>query len=261
MPQVLCPVLVGRDEEARLLRAALTAAGTGRGSTVFVAGEAGIGKSRLVREVARTAAESGLAVLAGRAVAGGSPTPFRPFAEALTSAGRAGRLPSSEELGPFRPVLGRLIPQWRPPQPVPGEESPVFLGEAVLRLLRALAPQAGCVLVLEDLHWADQETLALLEYLADNLAAERAVCLATLREAGYEQGGEAAALASALAARGSAAVLTLGRLDPAAMAEWPGPAWTPPTCRPRCTHSSPGGPRVSRSWSRRCWPDWWGRGR
>ena len=155
-------------------------------------------------------------MLAGRAVAGGAPTPFRPFAEALTSAGRAGRLPASEELGPFRPVLGRLIPEWRPPQPVPGEESPVFLGEAVLRLLRALAPQAGCVLVLEDLHWADQETLALLEYLADNLAAERVLCLATLR--GYE-GGEAAALASALAARGSAAVLSLGRLDPAAMAD------------------------------------------
>jgi len=217
--QVLCPVLVGRDEEARWLRAVLTAAGTGRGSTVFLAGEAGIGKSRLVREVTRAAAENGLAVLAGRAVAGGAPTPFRPFAEALTSAGRAGRLPPSEELGPFRPVLGRLIPEWRPPQPVPGEESPVFLGEAVLRLLRALAPQAGCVLVLEDLHWADQESLALLEYLADNLAAERAVCLATLRDAGYEQGGEAAALASALAARGSAAVLALSRLDPAAMAD------------------------------------------
>ena len=58
------------------------------------------------------------------AVAGGAPTPFRPFAEALTSAGRAGRLPASEELGPFRPVLGRLIPEWRPPQPAPGEESP-----------------------------------------------------------------------------------------------------------------------------------------
>ena len=86
---MLCPVLVGRDEEARWLRAVLTAAGTGRGSTVFLAGEAGIGKSRLVREVTRAAAENGLAVLAGRAVAGGAPTPFRPFAEALTSAGRA----------------------------------------------------------------------------------------------------------------------------------------------------------------------------
>jgi predicted ATPase len=215
VPQVLCPVLVGRDEEAGRLRAALAAAGTGCGSTVFLAGEAGIGKSRLVREVVRTAGESGLTVLAGRAVAGGAPTPFRPFAEALTSAGRAGRLPASEELGPFRPVLGRLIPEWRPPQPVPGEETPVFLGEAVLRLLRVLAPQAGCMLVLEDLHWADQETLALLEYLADNLAAERVLCLATLRE----EGGEAAALASALAARGSAAMLALGRLDPAAMAD------------------------------------------
>jgi len=215
VPQVLCPVLVGRDEEARRLRAALAAAGTGCGRTVFLAGEAGIGKSRLVREVVRAAGESGLTVLAGRAVAGGAPTPFRPFAEALTSAGRAGRLPASEELGPFRPVLGRLIPEWRPPQPVPGEETPVFLGEAVLRLLRVLAPQAGCVLVLEDLHWADQETLALLEYLADNLAAERVLCLATLRE----EGGEAAALASALAARGSAAMLALGRLDPAAMAD------------------------------------------
>ena len=215
MPQVLCPVLVGRDEEARRLRAALEAARTGRGSAVFLAGEAGIGKSRLVREIARAAAERGLTVLAGRAVARGAPTPFRPFAEALTSAGRAGRLPASEELDPFRPVLGRLIPEWRPPQPAPGEESPVFLGEAVLRLLRALAPRAGCVLVLEDLHWADRETLALLEYLADNLAAERVLCLATLRD----EGGEAATLASALAARGSAAVLPLGRLDPLAMAD------------------------------------------
>jgi len=215
VPQVLCPVLVGRDEEARRLQAALAAAGAGRGSAVFLAGEAGIGKSRLVREIVRAAGEHGLTVLAGRAVAGGAPTPFRPFAEALTSAGRAGRLPASEELDPFRPVLGRLIPEWRPPQPAPGEESPVFLGEAVLRLLRALAPRAGCVLVLEDLHWADQETLALLEYLADNLAAERVLCLATLRD----EGGGAAALASALAARGSAAVLPLSRLDPAAMAD------------------------------------------
>ncbi|HEY2284215.1 MAG TPA: ATP-binding protein, partial [Streptosporangiaceae bacterium] len=204
MPQVLCPVLVGRDEEARRLRAALTAAGAGRGGTLFLAGEAGIGKTRLVREIARTAGEQGLTVLTGRAVAGGAPTPFRPFAEALTAAGRAGRLPAGPDLGPFQPVLGRLIPQWRPVpvqpapgqlapgqlapvqpapvQPVPGEESPVFLGEAVLRLLRALAPPAGCVLVLEDLHWADRETLGLLEYLADNLATERVLCLATVRE-------------------------------------------------------------------------------
>jgi predicted ATPase len=52
----------------------------------------------------------------------------------------------------------------------------------VLRLLRLLSPQAGCLLVLEDLHWADGETLALLEYLADNLSAERVLCVGTLRD-------------------------------------------------------------------------------
>ncbi len=96
-----------------------------------------------------------------------------------------------------------------------GDESLVFLGEAVLRLLRALSPDAGCLLILEDLHWADRETLALLEYLADNLAAERVLCLGTLR---HEEGAAAAGLAGVLELRGSAAVLPLGRLDPAAMA-------------------------------------------
>ena len=207
-------MLVGRDEEARHLAAALAAAQAGRGGTVFVTGEAGIGKSRLVRETTRMAGERGLTVLAGRAVAGGVPTPFRPIAEALASAGRAGRLPEGGDLDPFRPALGRLVPQWRQPQ-VAGDESLVFLGEAVLRLLQVLSPDAGCLLILEDLHWADRETLALLEYLADNLAAERVLCVGTLRA---EEGAEAAGLARVLEARGSAAALPLGRLDPAAMA-------------------------------------------
>jgi DNA-binding CsgD family transcriptional regulator len=212
--QVLCPVLVGRDEEIRYLQAALTAAGAGRGGTVFFAGEAGIGKSRLVRETSRVARARGFAVLAGRSVAGGVPTPFRPYAEALASAGRARRLPDGGELDPFLPALGRLVPEWRRPQEAPADRSLVFLGEAVLRLLRLLSPQAGCLLVLEDLHWADGETLALLEYLADNLSAERVLCVGTLRD---EDGAAAAGLASTLEGRGSAAVLPLGRLDPAAM--------------------------------------------
>ncbi len=208
-------MLVGRDEETAHLRAALAAAQAGRGGTVLVTGEAGIGKSRLIRETVHTARGRDFVVLAGRAVGGGVPTPFRPFAEALAWAGRAGGLPDHEELDMFRPALGRLVPQWRQWQ-APGDESLVFLGEAVLQLLRVLSADAGCLLVLEDLHWADQETLALLEYLADNLAAERVLCVGTLRD---EDGGEVAGLASALEARGSAAVLPLGRLDPAAAAQ------------------------------------------
>ena len=66
-------MLVGRDEEARRLRAALAAAGLGRGGTVFLTGEAGIGKSRLIRETVREAGELGLTVLAGRAGSGKVP--------------------------------------------------------------------------------------------------------------------------------------------------------------------------------------------
>ena len=215
MRQVLCPVLVGRDKETSHLQAALAAAGAGHGGTVFLTGEAGIGKSRLVRELARAAGARRFAVLTGRAVAGGVPTPFRPFAEALVAAGRAGRLPASADLDPFRPALGRLVPEWRRPRMAAADESLVYLGEAVLRLLRVLSPDTGCLLVLEDLHWADQETLALLEYLADNLSGERVLCAGTLRD---EEAGTAAGLAAVLEARGSAAVLPLARLDPAAMA-------------------------------------------
>ena len=112
MRPVLCPVLVGRDEEIRCLRAGLARAQAGHGSTVLLAGEAGIGKSRLACEVAALARLTDLIVLAGRAVAGGVPAPYRQFAEALMSAVRPGGLPKASELDPFRPALcGSRSPQ------------------------------------------------------------------------------------------------------------------------------------------------------
>jgi DNA-binding CsgD family transcriptional regulator len=231
MRPVLCPVLVGRDDETGRLLVALEAARAGHGGTVLLAGDAGLGKSRLVRELAGAARRDGCAVLIGRAVASGVPTPFRPFAEALASALRPGGLPDDAGLDPFRPALARLVPQVLPGRDA-ADESLIFLGEAVLRLLRlvrpagAQGPGAGepgqraaqaeaCLLVLEDLHWADRETLALVEYVADNLRAERVLCVGTFRPA---EGGEAAELAAKLEARGSADVVTLRRLDNAAMA-------------------------------------------
>jgi predicted ATPase len=104
MADVLCPVVVGRDPELRLLRAALSSAAGGAGSLVFLTGEAGIGKSRLVREMTGDARARDMAVVTGRAVPGGNSTPFRPLSEALLQALRHRRLPDDQDLGPWLPA-------------------------------------------------------------------------------------------------------------------------------------------------------------
>lgn len=84
------------------------------------------------------------------------------------------------------------------------------LGEALLRLLTQIAADRGCVLVLEDLHWADPDTVAVLEYLGDNLATAPVLCLATLRS---ESATPALRVARALTARRSATIVELRRLS------------------------------------------------
>ena len=117
MRQVLCPVLVRREEEVQVLLDGLDRAADGHGGAFFVVGEAGVGKSRLVREVSQLASSRGLPVLTGRAVPGGVPVAFRPLAEAvLGGLRRRGQL-DLPELRPFRPALGRLVPEWLPREP------------------------------------------------------------------------------------------------------------------------------------------------
>ena len=181
---VLCPIVVGRDTELATLVELVGAAAAVRGRLVCLVGEAGVGKSRLVRELTAHARERGTVVLSGRAVPGASPLPFRPLTEALLVAGRAGGPPEARELAGFGGQLARLVPDWGAAAPGGADESPVLVGEAVLRLLRVLGGtgrRAGCLLVLEDLHWSDAETLAVVDYLADTVADEPVLCVVTIR--------------------------------------------------------------------------------
>lgn len=171
------PILVGRDAEVALLRNLLDAAASGCGSVLLVAGEAGIGKSRLLQEAGELARQRGLVVLRGRAVESGGT--YRPVAQALLSSRRGSRLGASEELRPYRVALGRLLPDWfEAPADAGGGSSgavdqALVLGEGLLRLLLSIGGAAGCLLILEDLHWADADTLALVEYLAGARSATR----------------------------------------------------------------------------------------
>ncbi|GAA1930690.1 hypothetical protein GCM10009716_42650 [Streptomyces sodiiphilus] len=160
------------------LRRALPEAREHRGGVVFLVGEAGIGKSRLAAEAVGIAFDSGMRVLRGRSSTTGPAVPFRPLTEALMSLFRSGEPLDDLPLGPYRSVLGRLIPDWN--TGTQESSSMLVLGEAVLRLLIATGRERGQLLLLEDLHEADPETLAVVEYLVDNLEHTPVLLLATI---------------------------------------------------------------------------------
>ncbi|HVB42044.1 MAG TPA: BREX system ATP-binding domain-containing protein [Streptosporangiaceae bacterium] len=178
---MLCPVLIGREAEVSALSAALARTSDGSGGMFFITGEAGVGKTRLSREAVEIADSRGFYVLSGRAVESAIPVPFRPVTEALMRAARAGVVLDGPEMANYRPALGSLVPEWGQPSDSEAEVSPIILGEALIRLLTRLGP-GGALLVLEDLHWADPETLAIVEYLAGGLAGTHILCVVTVRD-------------------------------------------------------------------------------
>jgi DNA-binding CsgD family transcriptional regulator/tetratricopeptide (TPR) repeat protein len=145
--------LVGRAAELELLEEALGAAAA-RGSTVLVAGDAGVGKTRLVTELANRAHAAGATVLAGRCIdLVGAGLPYLPFVEALRP---AGGLPAGAD------VQARLF-------------------EETLAALERTAAGAPVLLVLEDLHWADDSTLDLVAFLAHAIHERPILVVATYR--------------------------------------------------------------------------------
>lgn len=201
------PALVGRAAELATLARLVDGLASGTGAAVLVTGEAGIGKSRLVAEAATRATRAGRTVLTGRAVDGGGT--YRAVAEALAPLLRAPAATSANG-SPFaalRTVLPRLLPTpGAEVDATPGIDPTVVLGEAVVALSGEVA--GGAVLVLEDLHWADADTLDLVAYLAD---ATPAVPLLLALTARTETPIPAL---TALAARPSVATVDLVPLDP-----------------------------------------------
>ena len=205
---LLARTIVGRDAERRALAAALDAAKDGRGSAVAVLGERGIGKSRLLRDVAEQARAEGLLVLTGRAVPVGR-TPYRPLAEAV--------LPLVDDLlaPPVAPVLSGLNALAAALQPRRHhwlESGPLVVAETLRRVLSA-QPRAvqGAVLLLDDLHWADPETLEAVEHLVESAPSARFLLVLSARD---DEHNDAVAMARRMHSRRTALILVLRRLLP-----------------------------------------------
>jgi tetratricopeptide (TPR) repeat protein len=200
--------MVSRDSELRTIEHALGATRTGHGGAVFVVGEGGIGKSRLASAAADAAFAADMCLLRGRGSSIGPMAPFRPLTEALLSLLRSGESVDLAELGPYLPILARLIPDLGDPSASEDGGSLVVLAEAVLRLLGLAGRTRGCLLVLDDLQDSDAETLAVIDYLVSNLDKQPTMLLCTVRT----DPCPALSLATAAAQRGSGLLIELRRL-------------------------------------------------
>ncbi len=177
------PGMLGRDAEQRLLLALLRAAQRGRSRVALISGEPGIGKTRLLSVAAARARRRGALVLWGRAYETAGMPPYLPVVEALSECAQT--LPREELrglLGERAATLAQLVPALRsalPDLPEPPALAPEMaryrLFEDTSEALRAIghAAPGALLLVLDDLHWADESTLLLLKHLAQRLAGAR----------------------------------------------------------------------------------------
>ena len=222
MLQVSAGQLVGRAAEFGRLTRLLDQAAAGTPVVALVSGDAGMGKTRLVAEVATVAAGQGFMVLSGRCAELGDSVPYLPLADALRSATAGQAPPALVDAIAARPVLGLLLPDRNAAEMAGGEVLGMAqqqLFGAVLGMLAELAGTAPVLLVLEDMHWADRSTRDLLTFLSRVLHRERIVVIATYRTDDLHRGHPLRAVAAELARLPSVTAVEVGPLSDGAIAE------------------------------------------
>jgi class 3 adenylate cyclase/tetratricopeptide (TPR) repeat protein len=203
--------LVGREAELVRLTERLHQTARGQGGLILVAGEPGIGKTRLAEEAAARAERDGAFVLWGRGFEGEWAPPYAPFAEALAphvavavpEELRADLAAGAAPLAQLVPRIREVLPDLPEPQSVPPEEERFRLLDAMAEFLVARSRRAPVLLVLDDLQWADGSTVAMVRHLVRFAPRERILILGAYpdleldpdqsdllgvvaREAGYE---------------------------------------------------------------------------
>jgi DNA-binding CsgD family transcriptional regulator len=187
--QVTTGRFVGRTNELARLHQLLPPATDGGVLVALVGGEAGVGKTRLVEQLAGAAGRQGVRVLGGGCVPlGEEGLPFAPVTEALR--GLADDLDADEleaVAGSARAELARLLPdlpwggQAAAGPPVAAGAGQGRLFERLLGVVQRLAARAPLLLIVEDLHWADRSTRDLLAFLATTLRSGRVLVVGTFR--------------------------------------------------------------------------------
>jgi DNA-binding SARP family transcriptional activator len=176
--------LIGRDAEVDQLTQALANACASHGHVVAVLGEAGIGKTRLITALQEATARRGAQALVGQSRETERLLAFGPWVQAIREAGVV-ESRALEGLGAgWIADLSYLFPELRQPEwPVPSEPIETLrLFDAMTELVKSLAARQPLVLVLEDLHWADEMSVRLFAFLGRRLADRRILLVGTVRQ-------------------------------------------------------------------------------
>ncbi|MFG3257309.1 AAA family ATPase [Streptomyces sp. NPDC048172] len=177
------PVLVGRGAELRALGEALSRANAGEPRALFVGGEAGVGKTRLIQEfLGRASADGAVVAVGGCVESGADALPYHPVSTALRSLRRQLGAELDAAVEGQEGELARLLPELGEMDRGRAEpDGRTRLFELTVRLLERLAADRTLVLALEDLHWADRSTRELLSYLLRASTGGRLLIVATYR--------------------------------------------------------------------------------
>ena len=182
---------VERDAERARLRQLVDDALIGRGRLALVAGEAGVGKSRLVAEIGDEAQARGMRVLTGHCAEMSGTPPYLPYVEIIEQAISSPRssVALREALGDVAPEIARIAPALRrafpeipPAVELPAELARRYVWNSFGEFVGRAARRQPLLLVLEDLHWAGESTLLLTEYLAPLLPEMPVLVLGTYRD-------------------------------------------------------------------------------
>lgn len=209
---------VGRGRELEGLLSAWQGALTGGVRTVLIAGEPGVGKTRLAGEWSQRAYEMGAVVLYGRCDEDLG-APYQPFAEALRAlvpcmgAERLRGLRGVEALLPLAPGLADVVPDLAPPAHADPDTERYALFDAAVALLEIASASAPVLLILDDLHWAAKPTLLLLRHLLRFGDHARVQIVGTYRSTDLDRSHPLAAMLADLHRDGTANRLNLGGLD------------------------------------------------
>ncbi|MCH7843198.1 MAG: AAA family ATPase [Chloroflexi bacterium] len=184
-------ILVGRQREMAELNAALDCAMAGHGRLVMLAGEPGIGKTRIAQELAGLAEQRGARVLWGWCYEQEGAPPYWPWVQPVRSyisATEPDRLRA--EMGPGAADIAEVIPEVRgklpdlePPPALDPNQARFRLFDSFATLFKNAAESQPLMLVLDDLHWADKPSLLLLEFLARQISESSLLIVGTYRDA------------------------------------------------------------------------------